>query len=125
LSYNREQYFGDINYPVQNIYLTELEYEKDIDRMKELYPKSVRHVVELVEDACNKLAYEGSMMYDEYPDRLMLELAAQRIYRQMQAESEEDGEPVENGVMMDLIGVILNNEMYKRRCRHRRYMRWF
>jgi hypothetical protein len=125
LNYNREQFFGDINYPVQNIYLTELEYEKDIDRMKELYPKSVRHVVELVEDTCNKLAYEGSMMYDEYPDRLMLERAAQRIYKQMQAESTADEESVDSGAMMDLIGVILNNEMYRRRCRHRRYMRWF
>ena len=27
-----------MSYPMQNLYLTEMEYEKDMDRMKELYP---------------------------------------------------------------------------------------
>lgn len=30
-----------MSYPMQNLYLTEMEYEKDMDRMKELYPRDV------------------------------------------------------------------------------------
>ena len=33
-----------MSYPMQNLYLTEMEYEKDMDRMKELYPKDVARI---------------------------------------------------------------------------------
>ena len=62
-----------MSYPMQNLYLTEMEYEKDMDRMKELYPKDVARIMDVIEDECDKMEYEGSLMFDEYPDRLMLE----------------------------------------------------
>ena len=31
-----------MTYPIQSIYMTEMEYEEDMDRMKELYPKEVK-----------------------------------------------------------------------------------
>jgi hypothetical protein len=143
-----------MSYPMQNLYLTEMEYEKDIERMKELYPKEVRKILEYVEDECDKMEYEGSLMFDEYPDRLMLEQVGNRIYQAIQ----EDGRvvteeymtgprmggpgnpppppgrpqgpgnpppPPPNDGLRSLIGVLLNNEMYRRRCRHRRCRRWW
>ena len=62
-----------MSYPMQNLYLTEMEYEKDMDRMKELYPRDVSRIMDVIEDECDKMEYEGSLMFDEYPDRLMLE----------------------------------------------------
>ena len=61
MEYNQEQIFRmqqfDIpkmpfymSYPMQNLYLTEMEYEKDMDRMKELYPKEAWQILEYVED---------------------------------------------------------------------------
>ena len=83
MDYNQEQFFRAqfdvpkmpfyMSYPMQNLYLTEMEYEKDMDRMKELYPKEVGRIVECVEDECDRMEYEGSLMFDEYPDRLMIE----------------------------------------------------
>ena len=83
MDYNQEQFFRmqmDVpkmpfymSYPMQNLYLTEMEYEKDMERMKELYPKEVKTILSYVEDECDKMEYEGSLMFDEYPDRLMLE----------------------------------------------------
>ena len=61
-----------MSYPMQNLYLTEMEYEKDMDRMKELYPRDVSRIMDVIEDECDKMEYEGSLMFDEYPDRLML-----------------------------------------------------
>ena len=58
-----------MSYPMQNLYLTEMEYEKDMERMKELYPKEVTCILEAVEEECDKMEYEGSLMFDEYPDR--------------------------------------------------------
>ena len=75
-----------MSYPMQNLYLTEMEYEKDMDRMKELYPRDVARIMEVIEDECDKMEYEGSLMFDEYPDRLMLEQVTERIYQTVKME---------------------------------------
>ena len=125
--------------------------------MKELYPKEVKSILEAVEDECDKMEYEGSLMFDEYPDRLMLERVTNRIYDRIKNDGEESvmaeefwggrnpppppppgmepgrppghrpppPPPPQNDPMCSLIGVILNNEMYRRRCRHRRCRRWW
>lgn len=157
MDYNQEQFFGNrffapktpfyMSYPMQNLYLTEMEYEKDIERMKELYPKDVKQILECVEDECDKMEYEGSLMFDEYPDRLMIEMVVDRIYQKLTGTKEDANlvaeqyrggrppqgpppgppprRPDERDDFRDLIGVILNNEMYRRRCRHRRCRRWW
>ena len=144
-----------MSYPMQNLYLTEMEYEKDMERMKELYPKEVKTILSYVEDECDKMEYEGSLMFDEYPDRLMLEQVAERISRNVAGEEKNvEAEQYWGGMnqppgpgmppppppgpgmpppppaggrddMRSLIGVLLNNEMYSRRCRHRRCRRWW
>ncbi len=142
MDYNQEQFFGTqlsvpkmpfyMSYPMQNLYLTEMEYEKDMDRMKELYPREVRNILEQVEEECDKMEYEGSLMFDEYPDRLMLEMVVDRIYQKLgedetdlEAEQYRGDHPRHRNDLRNLIGVILNNEMYRRRCRHRRCRRWW
>ena len=107
-----------MSYPMQNLYLTEMEYEKDMERMKELYPKEVTRILEAVEEECDKMEYEGSLMFDEYPDRFMTERIVEHIYEEISS-GEKDKE-----LICSLIGVILSNEMYRRRCRHRRCRRW-
>lgn len=142
-----------MSYPMQNLYLTEMEYEKDMDRMKELYPRDVKQILEFVEDECDKMEYEGSLMFDEYPDRLMVEMVVDKIYenvasggKDMEAEQFWGGQqppsgrpfpqpgrpfppppppPGRGNDLRSLIGVLLNNEMYRRRCRHRRCRRWW
>ena len=117
MDYSQEQFFkfqqaGNkvpfyMTYPMQNLYMTELEYQQDMERMKELYPLEVRKVQELVEDECDKMEYEGSMMFDEYPDRLMLRRVCDRIYSKTE----------DNVKMQSLVEVLLYNEIYNRRCR--------
>ena len=120
-----------MTYPMQNLYLTEMEYEKDMERMKELYPREVKSILEMVEDECDKMEYEGSLMFDEYPDRFMLEQIIDRITERAR-EVESDMETAQYRQSMgrrddlrNLIGVLLNHEMYRRRCRHRRCNRWW
>lgn len=131
-----------MTYPMQNLYLTEMEYEKDMERMKELYPKEVKRILEMVEEECDKMEYEGSLMFDEYPDRFMLEQITERIAEKMR-EADNDMEASQRrddlppfrppmgppmgprDDLRNLIGVLLNHEMYRRRCRHRRCNRWW
>ena len=147
MDYNQEQFFHAqfdvpkmpfyMSYPMQNLYLTEMEYEKDMDRMKELYPKEVGRIVECVEDECDRMEYEGSLMFDEYPDKFMMEHLCRKIEQEVLKEEEGNtsvliieetcqggqgscGNRREEEGLRDLIGVILFNEMFRRRSRHRR-----
>lgn len=143
-------------YPMQTIYMEELEYARDLDKLKGMYPKEVRAIQEMVEDECDKMEYEGSLMFDEYPDRLMLEMLVDKILQKVEdtqpdvtaeqyrgprppgppgpGQRPPQGPPPGPGPrpphrpenhLRELIGVILNNEMYRRRCRHRRCRRWW
>ena len=94
--------------PIQNLYMTELEYQRDLDRMKEMYPMEIRKIQELVEEECDKMEYEGSLMFDEYPDRLMLRQICKRIRDKAGlGENRED---------MDAPEILLFHEMFYRRC---------
>ena len=70
-------------YPMQSVYMEELEYERDMRKLKDMYPKEVRSIQTMVEDECDKMEYEGSLMFDEYPDKVMLNQIVNRIYNSM------------------------------------------
>lgn len=81
-----------MSYPMQNMYAVEMEYERDMERMKELFPQEAKRIQQLVEEECDKLEYEGSMMFDEYPDRVMLKVICDRIYQNALNDSEAQEE---------------------------------
>lgn len=187
-----------MTYPLQNLYVAEMEYERDIERMRELYPREVQQLLRLVERRCDELEEEGSRMYDENPDRFMMEKEACDLYERFLRENPEltrpsqpvaplpprpvpvpgtepipgprpmpgprpnrfpitppeeyrdmvppRQEPVprpypgqmagpdhiqmqqrggcQDSWLCSLIGVLFNNEVYRRRCRNRRCRRW-
>lgn len=84
--------------------------EKDKEYMKGLYPQRAKEIQEKIEEECDKLEYEGSMMFDEYPDKLMIRNICERVYMDMQknreepvlyAEDEEETKGQEEVVSMD------------------------
>ena len=116
-----------LTYPMTNVYQTEKEYERDMERMKELYPKRMKQLLAYVEEECDKMEYEGSMMYDEYPDKVLLYRTAAGIYdKAAPIQETEDRERRRDRDLMDVIQVLLFDEMYRRRGRRRRCCRrWF
>ena len=103
-----------LTYPMTNVYQTEKEYERDMERMKEMYPKRMKKLLAYVEEECDKMEYEGSVMYDEYPDQLQLRLMCRRIYDQAADDEENPGE-----WLMDLIQVMVYHELCQRRYEYR------
>ena len=78
-----------------------------------------------VEEECDRMEYEGSMIYDEYPDQLQIHLMCGRIYDKVKdMETSEEGNQ-KKGWLRELIQVILFQELYRRRCDHRRCRRKF
>ena len=91
---------------------------KDLEYLQQLYPGDVKRYNRRVAEILDKTDYEGSMIYDEYPDRYSLQYLARTICGIL--EKEEENPPGE-----DLIQVLLFNEIYKRRHGGQRAVTFF
>ena len=100
------------------LYRGEMELEKEYSLMKSYYPETARKIQEKVEEECDLLDYEGSRMYDEYPDRYMLYHLGKKIVDEVKQESEL--ETMSDSLLGDLAEVLLFHEISRRRCRRRR-----
>ena len=106
--------------------------EKDLQVMRSFYSRRAAKIQE----------YDGSMMFDEYPDKFMMEHICRKIEQEVLKEEEGNtpaiiieetyqggsgacGNRREEEGLRDLIGVILFNEMFRRRSRHRRRKRFY
>ena len=110
----------------------EKEQERDMQVMKSYYSRRALAIQEKVERECDRMEYDGSMMFDEYPDKFMMAHLCGKIEKELLEEelagAEEEMEMQNRrggNELHDLIGVLLFNEMYRRRCRHRRCRRYF
>ena len=101
-------------YPVPLLYNDDRNARRDYDYMKSIYPDTAKRVLPYMEEECDRMEYDGSMMYDEYPDRLSLFRIADTINTILEQEAEK--------VSKDLIHVLVCNEIYKRRHGGRRGM---
>lgn len=97
---------------------------QDLEYLQQTYPREVRCYQRKVAEILDKLDYEGSMIYDEYPDSCSLQRLAGSIIQIMKQEgmgsctkeaSEEKWKELQN-----MIQVLLCNEIYKRRHGGRR-----
>ena len=101
-------------YPVPMLYDDDRNARRDYDYMKSIYPDAAKRVLPYIEEECDRMEYDGSMMYDEYPDRLQLRLMCRRIYDKAEKEENDPGT-----WLMDLIEVMTYQELCRRRVEHR------
>lgn len=116
--------------------------EKDLQVMRSFYSRRAAKIQEKVDRECDRMEYDGSMMFDEYPDKFMMEHLCRKIEQEVLKEEEGNtsvliieetcqgeqgscGNRREEEGLRDLIGVILFNEMFRRRSRHRRQKRFY
>ena len=99
------------------------EKARDQRKFRELYPALARQIQPLVEEECDRMEYDGSFMFDEYPDQLQIRRVSRRIYSKLNKKDYEDDLMMQetNGRnwMEDFVTMMLLNEMYQRRCRRR------
>ncbi|MEE1315379.1 MAG: hypothetical protein UHS49_06430 [Faecalimonas sp.] len=106
-------------YPMPLLYDDAKVEQRDFDYMKSLYPETARNLMPYVEAECDRMEYEGSMIYDEYPDQVQIYLMCGRIYDKVKdVEGEKEW-------LRDLIQVVLFQELYQRRCHYRKAKKRF
>lgn len=95
--------------------------EADRKLMESYYPQKAALLQALVADACDRLDYEGSFIYDEYPDRWNIERNCREICRQAEElqglhAMEKKGE---DELLGEFVGSLFCQEIYQRRCRRK------
>ncbi len=99
---------------------------KDILYLKELYPVSFMDLQRIVDDECDKMEQDGSVMFDEFPDKERIRVLVQKLYEIAKSVSEDStvknqemrGMPSDEW-LKDIMSVLLINEMMRRRSRRR------
>lgn len=138
-------------YPVPFSYDDERTERRDIEYLRSMYPDIPKRLLPYVEEECDRMEYENSMVYDQYPDKLQLKLMCRRICdnvgrherlsfgdigsgdcacgcsadQNAEGERKQSGNHIEAQSLRDLIEVMLYQEIYRRRCDHRRRCRRF
>ena len=143
-------------YPIPFSYDDERTERMDFEYMKSMYPDTAKRILPYVEEECDRMEYENSMVYDQCPDKLQLRLMSRRVYDNVrkhermffgdeedaglsgldgdqktgisgtarEREHDRDGRS-KSPSLRDFIEVMLYQELYKRRCDHRRRCRRF
>lgn len=98
------------------LYGQEAPMEEEKSLMRTYYPKTARTIQALVEDTCDRLDYEGSFLYDEYPDKWSIERTCESIENQLQMQAQGFSE----NLLGEFIRTLFCQELYQRRCRRKR-----
>lgn len=129
-------------YPMPLEYDDERKERQDVEYMKSMYPDEVKRILPFVEDECDRMEYEGSMIYDEYPDMLSVRMMCSRVcnrIKEIGLEDMEETEPLDDRMeaqqrnrrrgreqnIREIVEVLLLHELMRRRTEHRRKRRQF
>ena len=83
---------------------------RDLEYLQQLYPDEVKRFQRRIAEILERSDYEGSMIYDEYPDRYSMRRLALSIGKVLQNENEEEKTPTD-----EMIQILLLGEIYERR----------
>lgn len=122
-----------VAYPFTSFYEDEQTAQREVDLMKSYYPEVSTKIQKAVEAECDRMEYDGSMMYDEYPDNFMISQVCRRIGEKMRRGDSVEPELLavqeryraHSNPLDDLIKVLFCHEMFRRRCRRRRARRFY
>lgn len=97
--------------------LTEIGEESVEESLKYLYPIEISSIQREIDEVCDKMEYDGSMMYDQCPDKVSVEKIVKRICKRNDYEGCNDMEG--RKWLNVLVQVMLCSEMGYRRQRRR------
>lgn len=107
-----------MSYPYPMFYEEKDAVLRDLEYIQELYPEEAKRVLQYVVANLERIDYTGSIIYDEYPDRIGIYRIVSTILGQIKMEFEKNGNPMSREKelwMQDLIQLVLYHEIFKRR----------
>lgn len=122
-------------YPMTLDFEDERAERMDYEYLRSMYPEIPKTILPYVEEECDRMAYENSMIYDQYPDKLQLRMMCGRICENIKRNKKLFRSESMAGIssdtdhggrwLRDLVEVMLYQELYRRRSGRRRMRRKF
>ncbi len=111
-------------YPLPLYYQQEDSVTRDLEYLQQMYPTEAKKYQKIIAETLDRIDYEGSMIYDEYPDRWQIYRLTQIIVDKIRKTQEERPEEGENKDMdwdrvTEFVQVLLSYEIYRKRHSNR------
>ncbi len=116
-----------MTYPTSLTQTDENQMMRDLEYFQQLYPSGARLLQREIRKVVDIMDYEGSLIYDEYPDRFAMQRLARDILAKIRLQFGEEMENAEELEMIlrydnidDYIYVLVLHEVWRRRHGQRR-----
>ena len=107
-----------VAYPNYQMYSDEYRRMQDLEYLQAMYPSDVKKYQRKINQVLDRIDYEGSMIYDEYPDRISLYKLAtditEMIVSEMRNEQMEESQ-IDKEHIGTIVQILLYYEIHKRR----------
>ena len=107
-----------MTYPMPLFYEEENTVMRDLEYLQEMYPAEARRYHQKISRILDRFDYDGSVIYDEYPDRMTIYKMAQDIMAVIDREEAEEERPISKEMrpqISELVQILMYNEIYRRR----------
>lgn len=78
-----------MTYPLPGLWEEEDDAVRDLEYFLQLYPQEARRYQKKISDILDTMDYNGSVIYDEYPDRMALYRLGEDVYDKIRREEEQ------------------------------------
>lgn len=108
-----------VAYPNYQMYSDEYRRMQDLEYLQAMYPAEVKEYQKKINQVLDRIDYAGSMIYDEYPDRITLYKLAEditdSIIRDKKMREDTDEGKMDKEHIGIVVQILLYYEIHKRR----------
>lgn len=104
-----------MTYPLPLYYQQEDTVTRDLEYLQQMYPAEAKKYQKVIVETLDHIDYEGSMIYDEYPDKWQIYRLTQIIVDKVKESEKEEAQDKNWEWITEFIQVLLAYEIYRRR----------
>ena len=105
-------------YPLPLYYQQEDTVTRDLEYLQQMYPSQAKKYQKMIAETLDHIDYEGSMIYDEYPDKWQIYRLTQMIVEKIRKSDEENADMDEDR-LTEFVQILLFYEIYRKRHTNR------
>lgn len=106
-------------YPLPMYYQPEDTVTRDLEYLQQMYPADAKKYQKIIVEVLDKLDYDGSMIYDEYPDKWQIYRLTQIIVDKIKEQQAQQPAAMDWEWITEFVQVLLSYEIYKKRHTNR------
>lgn len=103
-----------VAYPNYQMYSDEYRKMQDLEYLQAMYPAEVKEYQKRINQTLDRIDYAGSMIYDEFPDRISLYKLASDITKSIVRDKDTEDKSETKHIEI-IVQILLYYEIHKRR----------